>query len=120
MQFVTCLNENIHENSVEKILKNVNCSYCTRREKIGISNNLNLYPRILEIKCKTRDRDRACFAEKIQSAALRHLYMFLCFGFFPEMTLGDGPKNSRVRVKCTKIGISPVIRFSNRKLVKIV
>ena len=37
--------------------------------------------------------------EKIQSAALRHLYVFLCFGFFLEIALGDGPKNSRIRVK---------------------
>ena len=32
------------------------------------------------------------FREKIQSAALHHLCMFLCFGFFPESALGDGPK----------------------------
>ena len=38
--------------------------------------------------------------EKIQSSALRHLYMFLCFGiFFLEMTLGDGSKNPRMRVE---------------------
>ena len=33
-------------------------------------------------KSKTRDRDRARFTEKIQSVALNHLYMFLCFGIF--------------------------------------
>ena len=31
--------------------------------------------------------------KKIQSAALCYLYMFLCFGFFSEIALGDGSKN---------------------------
>ena len=30
--------------------------------------------------------------KKIRSAALHHLYIILCFGFFPEITLGHGPK----------------------------
>ena len=33
--------------------------------------------------------------------------MFLCFGyFFPEITLGDGPKNSRIRVKVYNLKLS--------------
>ena len=28
-----------------------------------------------------------------KTAALHHLYMFLCFGFFPKIALGDGAKN---------------------------
>ena len=34
--------------------------------------------------------------EKIQSSALRHLYMLLCFGFFPKIALGDGPKKWQI------------------------
>ena len=40
---------------------------------------------------------RACFVGKIRSA-VHHLCMLLCFGFFPEITLGDVPKNSRIMV----------------------
>ena len=50
-------------------------------------------------KSKSRDHHRACFAEKSRAQHLIDLYMFLCFRFFLEMTLGDGPKNSRIRVK---------------------
>ena len=43
-------------------------------------------------KSKTQDHHRAHFAET-KSAALHHLYMFVCFEFFfSENALGDGPK----------------------------
>ena len=58
----------------------------------------NLYRRLTLIrefwkKSKVRDHHRACFAEKIQSAAMDQ---FVCVSvlwiFFPENTLGHGPK----------------------------
>ena len=45
-------------------------------------------------------QNAACFAEKIRSAALRKfVYVSVLWIFFPEITLGDGPENSRIRVK---------------------
>ena len=41
--------------------------------------------------------------EKIQSAALRRfVYVSVLWIFFPENTLGDGPKKPRIRVKVLK------------------
>ena len=45
------------------------------------NHQLNPYPWIPKKKTKTRDRHRV-FRKKIKSAALRHLYMLLCLGFF--------------------------------------
>ena len=54
------------------------------------------------IKFKTWDR----FAEKIQSKALHHLYMFLYVGLLPGIVLGDGSKKWHIFVLR---GIFPLI-----------
>ena len=54
-------------------------------------------------KSKSRDRHRARFAEKKSRA--QRCVICICFcalDFFPESVLGDGPKNSRIRVNCLK------------------
>ena len=52
------------------------------------------------LKVKTRDHHRVCFAGKIHSAALnRFTHVSVLWIVFSEMTLGHGPKNSRIRVK---------------------
>ena len=76
---------------------------------------VNPYPWILEKKSKTRYHHRACFVEKIQSAALRHWYIFLCFGiFFRKWRSVMVPKTAFIFVKRH---ISPYIGICNFKLV---
>ena len=49
-------------------------------------------------KCGTIT-ERVC-RKKIQSVALHHfVYVSVLWNFFPKSALGDGPKNSRIRVK---------------------
>ena len=45
------------------------------------------------------------FEKKIQSAALNRFVYVSVLWIFPEMTLGDGPKKPRIRVKLFTIGI---------------
>ena len=70
---------------------------------------LNPHPWILEKQSKRGTVTERVSREKIQSAALHHWYMSLCFGFFPDSALGDGPKNGiyfcSARHLSTHIGI---------------
>ena len=51
--------------------------------------------------------------EKIQSAALHHLYMLLRFGFFSRISLGDGPKMAYIFVQHGIFSLILVYAISN-------
>ena len=70
-----------------------------QRKKALISKLLTLIRESWK-KSKTRDRHRARFAEK-KSRAQRCIFCICscALEFFPESALGDGPKNSWIRVK---------------------
>ena len=78
--------------------KSVSESVSKRKFPIGIW----LLILILESskQSKTRDHHRACFAEKNPERSIKKICICFCaLDFFPENTLGDGPKKPRIRVK---------------------
>ena len=61
---------------------------------------------ILENKSKTRDRHRACLAEKNGTQRCIIYIRFCALDFSPQFALGDGTKNPRVRVYIQHLKVS--------------
>ena len=69
-------------------------------------NGLTLIPDKLSVDPGKNSTRGTVLRKKIQSVALRHLYMLLCVGLLPEIALGDGPKKWHIFVQR---GVFPLI-----------
>ena len=92
--------QNMTENMLFTII--VGVTNYNKSSVMHLRPEVNPYPWILEKNPKRGTITERVLRKKIQSAALRRfVYVSVLWIFFPENTLGDGPKKPRIRVNRT-------------------